>query len=223
MSGGTSDVQERYDTSLSLDAFQATYTSEDNASFSGILDRQNQAKRVKYSWAYGAENEANRKLIKAREGREKLVEMSRMIVEGNGNVGLLEGGEAGRPGERQLIMRGEESRPLRWKVLSKDEEKKLIEDGRARVGDALQEVRAITMGGEEGDAGKEGGAVDEDLDIFPAARVDKGKGKEVIIAPPTTNGAQSSSEAGPSKSVGETKESGMPDVWPFKVSFCSMT
>ncbi|KAF8445123.1 nuclear protein Es2-domain-containing protein [Terfezia claveryi] len=33
------------DTSLSLDAFQAKYTSEDNASFNNILDRQNEKKR----------------------------------------------------------------------------------------------------------------------------------------------------------------------------------
>ncbi|KAF8430356.1 nuclear protein DGCR14 [Tirmania nivea] len=40
------------DTSLSLDAFQAKYTSEDNASFNDILDRQNEKKRNAYAWMW---------------------------------------------------------------------------------------------------------------------------------------------------------------------------
>ncbi|KAF8476038.1 nuclear protein DGCR14 [Kalaharituber pfeilii] len=40
------------DTSLSLDAFQAKYTSEDNASFNDILDRQNEKRRNAYAWMW---------------------------------------------------------------------------------------------------------------------------------------------------------------------------
>ncbi|RPB26760.1 hypothetical protein L211DRAFT_804284 [Terfezia boudieri ATCC MYA-4762] len=40
------------DTSLSLDAFQAKYTSEDNASFNDILDQQNEKKRNAYAWMW---------------------------------------------------------------------------------------------------------------------------------------------------------------------------
>ncbi|KAI8924593.1 nuclear protein Es2-domain-containing protein [Entophlyctis helioformis] len=40
------------DASLSLDAFQSRYTSEDNASFQAILKRQNDARRDRYNWAY---------------------------------------------------------------------------------------------------------------------------------------------------------------------------
>lgn len=43
------------DTSLRLDSFQAKYTSEDNASFESVLERQNEARKEKYSWAFDAE------------------------------------------------------------------------------------------------------------------------------------------------------------------------
>ncbi|ORY79872.1 nuclear protein Es2-domain-containing protein [Protomyces lactucae-debilis] len=47
---GNSD--KRPASSLSLDRFQARYTSEDNASFQEILDEGNLARREKYSWLY---------------------------------------------------------------------------------------------------------------------------------------------------------------------------
>ncbi|KAI4729163.1 hypothetical protein E4T49_02932 [Aureobasidium sp. EXF-10728] len=40
------------DTSLSLGAFQAKYTSEDNESFNALLDRQNQKRAEKYAFMY---------------------------------------------------------------------------------------------------------------------------------------------------------------------------
>ena len=40
------------DTSLSLDAFQAKYTSEDNASFNTILDKQNEKRRNAYAFLW---------------------------------------------------------------------------------------------------------------------------------------------------------------------------
>ncbi|KAG9698659.1 hypothetical protein KCU81_g8424, partial [Aureobasidium melanogenum] len=40
------------DTSLSLGAFQAKYTSEDNESFNSLLDRQNQKRAEKYAFFY---------------------------------------------------------------------------------------------------------------------------------------------------------------------------
>ena len=61
------------DTSLSLDAFQAKYTSEDNASFNNILDQQNEKRRNAYAWMWngnkipGKRVELVQKLIKARE------------------------------------------------------------------------------------------------------------------------------------------------------------
>ncbi|MCJ1446484.1 MAG: hypothetical protein MMC23_006989 [Stictis urceolatum] len=50
------------DTNLSLSAFQAKYTSEDNESFYELLDKQNSKKRDKYSWLW-----ANNKIPAARQ------------------------------------------------------------------------------------------------------------------------------------------------------------
>jgi protein DGCR14 len=93
----------KYDTSLSLDDFQAKYTSEDNASFAEIVEHENLARRSKYAWAFNAEEKANDKARRAIEAREKLVNLARRIAEGDGEVRMIEGGGAGRPGERMLI------------------------------------------------------------------------------------------------------------------------
>lgn len=93
----------RYDSNLSLDDFQAKYTSEDNASFAEIVQHENEARRSKYAWAYAAEQKANDKTRRAIEARTKLVDLARRIAEGDGEVRMIEGAEAGRPGERLLI------------------------------------------------------------------------------------------------------------------------
>ncbi|KAJ1563517.1 DiGeorge syndrome critical region protein 14, partial [Cladochytrium tenue] len=43
---------------MSLDAFQAAYTSEDNASFNAILQRVNDDRRAGYRWVYDQEKKA---------------------------------------------------------------------------------------------------------------------------------------------------------------------
>ncbi|KAI5475680.1 protein DGCR14-like protein [Pseudohyphozyma bogoriensis] len=94
----------RYDPTLSVDAFQARYTSEDNSSFAEILAKDNKARKEKYSWAYEAERKANAKAIRGREARERLVDVTREMVEaGDGVVKMIEG-RPGRPGERQLMV-----------------------------------------------------------------------------------------------------------------------
>ncbi|KAI9362047.1 nuclear protein Es2-domain-containing protein [Zopfochytrium polystomum] len=40
---------------MSLDAFQSTFTSEDNASFQAIMEKSNQQRREKYRWYYDKE------------------------------------------------------------------------------------------------------------------------------------------------------------------------
>lgn len=44
--------EEKIDLGLSLSAFQARYTSEDNESFNKVLDKQNSARSAKYQWLY---------------------------------------------------------------------------------------------------------------------------------------------------------------------------
>ena len=66
----------RYDTDMSLDSFQARYTSEDNASFTQILDEENVRRREKYGWAWDAQNRVEAQRVKALEVRERaLIEM----------------------------------------------------------------------------------------------------------------------------------------------------
>ena len=66
----------RYDTAMSLDAFQARYTSEDNSSFTQILDEENVRRREKYGWAWDAQKRVEAQRTKALEARERaLIEM----------------------------------------------------------------------------------------------------------------------------------------------------
>lgn len=63
----------RYDVNMSLDSFQARYTSEDNSSFTQILDEENQRKREKWGWAWEAQKrvEAQRDIML--QARERLL------------------------------------------------------------------------------------------------------------------------------------------------------
>ncbi|KAL8288840.1 hypothetical protein RB597_000767 [Gaeumannomyces tritici] len=55
------------DVSLSLAAFQARYTSEDNESFYKLLDRQNQTKAQKYAWLWTGNKLPSKMQLKQRE------------------------------------------------------------------------------------------------------------------------------------------------------------
>ncbi|SCV70700.1 BQ2448_3462 [Microbotryum intermedium] len=101
----TSPPRPRIDPSISLDAFQSRYTSEDNSSFAVLLARDNAARKQKYAWAWEAENKAKALAIRGREARERLVDVTRELIEGSedGTVRMLDGA-AGRPGERKLIV-----------------------------------------------------------------------------------------------------------------------
>jgi protein DGCR14 len=93
-------------TDLSLDDFQARYTSEDNASFTSILNDENIQKKEWYKWAYDAE----RRVIGWKETEIRARETM-----------LLTGGEAG--GHRPMGVRGR----LRIERPEDGEERRLIE------------------------------------------------------------------------------------------------
>ncbi len=62
------------DTNMSLDAFQAKYTSEDNESFYNLLDKQNQKRAEKYSWMWRGNKLPSNRLLKQKEIETKLLE-----------------------------------------------------------------------------------------------------------------------------------------------------
>ncbi|KAI0694906.1 nuclear protein DGCR14 [Cytidiella melzeri] len=74
----------RYDTNLSLDNFQARYTSEDNSSFTQILEEENRRRREKYSWAWDAQKKVQQQRDRMVEGRERL------LIEASAGVGVRE-------------------------------------------------------------------------------------------------------------------------------------
>lgn len=63
----------RYETDMSLDHFQAKYTSEDNSSFTQILDDDNRKRREKWAWAWDAQKRVEEQRGKMLEGRERLL------------------------------------------------------------------------------------------------------------------------------------------------------
>ncbi|KAJ7181780.1 nuclear protein DGCR14 [Mycena crocata] len=74
----------RYDTDLSLDNFQARYTSEDNSSFTQILDEENRKRKEKWGWAWDAQ-----KRVEAQRER-LLADRERLLIEPQSVVGVRE-------------------------------------------------------------------------------------------------------------------------------------
>ncbi|KAK1760954.1 nuclear protein DGCR14 [Echria macrotheca] len=61
------------DTNMSLGAFQAKYTSEDNESFYKLLDKQNQKRVEKYAWLWAGNKLPSKQQLKQKEIEAKLV------------------------------------------------------------------------------------------------------------------------------------------------------
>jgi len=87
----------KYDTNMSLDEFQARYTSEDNSSFTQILDEENQVRREKWAWAWNAQKRVDDQQTKMIEQRKTmLIEppkvtgvKERFTIEAPGPIGLI--------------------------------------------------------------------------------------------------------------------------------------
>lgn len=78
----TSSLTEKpdVDTNLSLGAFQAKYTSEDNESFYKLLDKQNLKKAEKYSWLWSGNQIASQRQI-AHRTRETAIQANKAAQE----------------------------------------------------------------------------------------------------------------------------------------------
>jgi len=63
----------RYDKDLNLDTFQARYTSEDNSSFTQILDEENRVRKEKWAWAWEAQKRVEQQQDKMIEKRETML------------------------------------------------------------------------------------------------------------------------------------------------------
>ena len=97
----------KFDTDMSLDNFQAKYTSEDNASFLEILSDENKKRKEMYGWAYNAQKRVEEQRERMLEGRERLlIELPQVAVTGVREklrieapkpVGLITQGEAEDP------------------------------------------------------------------------------------------------------------------------------
>ncbi|CDO76620.1 hypothetical protein BN946_scf184868.g34 [Trametes cinnabarina] len=102
----------RYDTDMSLDAFQARYTSEDNSSFTQILDAENRRRREKYGWAWEAQRRVEEQRNRMIENRERLLiepqlgagVKERFRVEAATPAGLIEAA----PAEPEVLYEKEE-------------------------------------------------------------------------------------------------------------------
>ena len=91
---------------LPLDAFQANYTSEDNASFVEIVNQENQQRQEeRWGWAWEAEKKAEQRRLAGEEKRKMILDTAtqgRWRVNGEGKRligGLAEGGSVKPEGE----------------------------------------------------------------------------------------------------------------------------
>ncbi|KAJ3165982.1 Ras- protein Rab-2A [Irineochytrium annulatum] len=80
--GDAEGNDDKLDTNMSLDAFQTKYTSEDNASFTAILKKQNEDQRKTYSWYF--EKESGRLLLEG--GDVSAAGTRKQITDKNGKV-----------------------------------------------------------------------------------------------------------------------------------------
>jgi protein DGCR14 len=83
------DSTEKVETDLSLSAFQAKYTSEDNESFYKLLDKQNHARAEKYAWMWRGNKLPSKMMIKQKEIETKLIESGKSLVDDGGKKSSL--------------------------------------------------------------------------------------------------------------------------------------
>ncbi|KAI5304616.1 hypothetical protein KEM56_006245 [Ascosphaera pollenicola] len=101
-----SKSQKRPDiTNMSLGAFQAKYTSEDNESFNKLLDKQNEKRRGRYAWLWNDNKIPTSRQIAHRKREAKLIE--------------AQAAESSSNKDKQLIKTDLDARPAKpdaWKA-----------------------------------------------------------------------------------------------------------
>lgn len=125
----------RYDTNMSLDSFQAKYTSEDNSSFTQIMHEENRQRRERWGWAWEAQRRVEEQRGKMLEGRERmLIEQpsgtgvrERFVIEAPTVAGLITvGGEP--PGLHDTVTRSENnSKGKELVVVEKDASEQVVD------------------------------------------------------------------------------------------------
>jgi len=117
----------KFDEDMSLDNFQAKYTSEDNASFLEILDDENKKRKEMYGWAYNAQKRVEEQRERLLEGRERLLieppeatvtgVREKFRIEAPKSIGLITQGESedvdkegekGRGEEMAIVLRAQD-------------------------------------------------------------------------------------------------------------------
>jgi protein DGCR14 len=100
--GEAPNKRPKLDTDLSLDSFQARYTSEDNSSFADILDDENRKRKEKWAWAWDAQKRVEGQRERMVESRERMMieappatgVREKLVIGAAAPVGLLtDGGE----------------------------------------------------------------------------------------------------------------------------------
>ncbi|EUC62066.1 nuclear protein Es2 [Rhizoctonia solani AG-3 Rhs1AP] len=126
---------------LSLDEFQARYTSEDNASFATILDDENRQRKEKWGWAWEAQGKVEeRKAIEYARRETALLEAGKVALaitatgEPSGSTKAITAAadgpssSGGLTGKNLEVMLSSENDSNRDKQLVKNEPSQTIED-----------------------------------------------------------------------------------------------
>ncbi|KAI9891790.1 MAG: hypothetical protein M1814_002355 [Vezdaea aestivalis] len=82
--------EDQVDINMSLDAFVARYTSEDNESFYKVMDKWNEKKAKRYAWLRSGDNKiAAPRQIAYRDQQRKLIELRNQETTANGGTEVM--------------------------------------------------------------------------------------------------------------------------------------
>jgi protein DGCR14 len=136
--GEVPNKRPKLDTDLSLDGFQARYTSEDNSSFADILDDENRKRKEKWAWAWDAQK-------RVEEQRERMIESrERMMIEAPPATGVREKLVIGVVAPAGLLTDGEDPDERNKEKDSRDEDENTTASVGAEVSDEGKQVIVAT-------------------------------------------------------------------------------